>query len=126
MLGSIHAPPALAAEFPSKDVMHRLNSLSQPSSSAHVTAGMIQIRNLSTDGDGVDQLLSKPRNLNLNIVLSFGYSRGEDGSAHLESSLSLLPGKTVPTLSRGLFYFMFLWILVLSISYKMGSCICAK
>lgn len=121
MLGGIPAPPAYAAEFPSKDVVHRLNSLSQPSTSAHVTAGMIQIRNLSTD-----QLLSKPRDLNLNIVLSFGYSRSEDGSAHLESSLSLLPGKSVPTLSRGLFYFMFLWILVLSISYKIGSCICAK
>lgn len=124
MLGSIPAPPAMAAEFPSKDVVHRLNSLSQPSTSVHVTAGMIQIRNLSTEANGVDQLLSK--HANLNIVLSFGYSRGEDGSARLESSVSLLPGKTVPTLSRGWFYFMFFWILVLSISYKIGSCICAK
>ncbi|KAG6383395.1 hypothetical protein SASPL_156852 [Salvia splendens] len=85
MLGSMPAPPALAAEFPSKGAVHRLNSLSQPSTSVHVTAGMIQIRNLSADGNGVDKLLSKPTSLN--IVLSFGYSRGEDGSAHLESSL---------------------------------------
>ncbi|KAH6784138.1 hypothetical protein C2S52_009097 [Perilla frutescens var. hirtella] len=124
MLGSIPAPPALAAEFPSKDAVHRLNSLSQPSTSVHVTAGMIQIRNLSTDGSGGDQLLGKPGNLN--IVLSFGFSQGEDGSAHLESSLSLLPGKTVPTLSRVWFYLMFFWVLVLSISYKIGSCIRAK
>ncbi|KAG6389778.1 hypothetical protein SASPL_151252 [Salvia splendens] len=125
MLGSIPAPPAYAAEFPSKDVMRRLNTLSQPSTSAHVTAGMFQIRNLSTDGNGVDKLLSKPANLN--IVLSFGYSRGEDGSSRLESSISLLPGKTVAMmLSRGWFYFMFFWILVLSISYELGICICAK
>lgn len=124
MLGSIPAPPAMASEFPSKDVVHRLNSLSQPSTSVHVTAGMIQIRNMSAEANGVDQLLSK--HANLNIVLSFGYSRGEDGSARLESSVSLLPGKTAPTLSRGWFYFMFIWILVLSISYKIGSCICAK
>lgn len=124
VLGSIPAPPALAAEFPSKDVVHRLNSLSQPSTSVHVTAGMIQIRNLSTDGSGGDHLLGKPGNLN--IVLSFGFSRGEDGSARLESSFSLLPGKTMSTLSRDWFYFMFFWVLVLSISYKIGSCICAK
>lgn len=124
MLGSMPAPPALAAEFPSKGSLHRLNSLSQPSTSVHVTAGMIQIRNLSADGNGVDKLLSKPTSLN--IVLSFGYSRGEDGSARLESSVSLLPGKTMTLLSREWFYFMFLLILLLSISCKIGSCICAK
>lgn len=124
MLGSIPAPPALAAEFPSKDVALRLNSLSQPSSSVHVTAGMIQIRNLMTDGNGGDQSLGKPENFN--IVLSFGFSRGDDGSASLESSFSILPGKTVSTLSRGWFYFIFFWVLILSISYKIGTCICAK
>ncbi|XP_047970636.1 NAC domain-containing protein 78-like isoform X1 [Salvia hispanica] len=124
MLGSMPAPPALAAEFPSKGAVHRLNSLSQPSTSVHVTAGMIQIRNLSADGNGVDKLLSKPTSLN--IVLSFGYSRGEDGSARLESSVSLLPGKTMTLLSREWFYFMFFLILLLSISCKIGSCICAN
>ncbi|KAI3458776.1 hypothetical protein Pfo_015439 [Paulownia fortunei] len=98
MLGSIPAPPAFAAEFPSKDAALRLNSLSQPSSSVHVTAGMIQIRNLTTDCNGGDQSLGKPENFN--IILSFGFSRGDDGSASLESSLSILPGKTVSTLSR--------------------------
>ncbi|GFP94266.1 NAC domain-containing protein 78 [Phtheirospermum japonicum] len=96
MLGSIPAPPAFAAEFPSKDAVLRLNSLSQPSSSVHVTAGMIQIRNLITDGN--NQSLGKHENFN--IVLSFGFARGDDGSASLESSLSILEGKTVTTLSR--------------------------
>ncbi|KAI3474343.1 hypothetical protein Pfo_029177 [Paulownia fortunei] len=124
MLGSIPAPPAFAAEFPSKDAALRLNSLSQPSSSVHVSAGMIQIRNLTTDCNGGDQSLGKPENFN--IILSFGFSRGDDGSASLESSLSILPGKTVSTLSRGWFYFIFFWILILSMSFKIGTCICAK
>ncbi|KAL0305283.1 UNVERIFIED_CONTAM: NAC domain-containing protein 53 [Sesamum angustifolium] len=124
MLGSIPAPPALAAEFPSKSTALRLNSLSQPSSSVHVTAGMIQIRNLTTDGNGRVQSFGKPENFN--IVLSFGFSRGNDGSASLESSVSILPGKTLSTLSRGWFCFIFFWVLILSMSFKIGTCICAK
>lgn len=119
MLGSIPAPPAFASEFPLKDsTTRRLNSLSQPSSSVHVTAGMIQIRNLTTES------LSKHENFN--IVLSFGFSRGDNGSANLESSFSVLPGKSVPTLSRGWFYFIFLWVLIVSMSFKMATCIFAK
>ncbi|KAL2227651.1 UNVERIFIED_CONTAM: NAC domain-containing protein 53 [Sesamum indicum] len=124
MLGSIPAPPAFAAEFPSKSTTLRLNSLSQPSSSVHVTAGMIQIRNLTTDGNGRVQSFGKPENFN--IVLSFGFSRGNDGSASLESSVSILPGKTLSTLSRGWFCFIFFWVLILSMSFKIGTCICAK
>ncbi|KAK4431041.1 NAC domain-containing protein 53 [Sesamum alatum] len=124
MLGSIPAPPAFAAEFPSKSTALRLNSLSQPSSSVHVTAGMIQIRNLTTDGNGRAQSFGKPENFN--IVLSFGFSRSNDGSASLESSVSILPGKTLSTLSRGWFCFIFFWFLILSMSFKIGTCICAK
>ncbi|KAL0401621.1 UNVERIFIED_CONTAM: NAC domain-containing protein 78 [Sesamum latifolium] len=124
MLGSIPAPPSFAAEFPSKSTALRLNSLSQPSSSVHVTAGMIQIRNLTTDGNGRVQSFGKPENFN--IVLSFGFSRGNDGSASLESSVSILPGKTLSTLSRGWFCFIFFWVLILSMSFKIGTCICAK
>ncbi|KAL6552735.1 hypothetical protein OROHE_008099 [Orobanche hederae] len=122
MLGGIPAPPAFAAEFPPKDAVLRLSSLSQPSSSVHVTAGMIQIRNLPTDGN---RLLGKPENF-FNIVLSFGFSRGDDGTASLESSLSILDGKTVMTLSRTWFYFMLFWVVILSTSFKIGTCICAK
>ncbi|EYU39671.1 hypothetical protein ABFS82_06G183400 [Erythranthe guttata] len=114
MLGKIPAPPAFASEFPLKDAALRLNSLSQPSSSVHVTAGMIQI----TDGRGGDQLLGKHENFN--IVLSFGFS------ANMDSSFSALPGKAASTVSRGWLYFMFLWVLILSVSFKIGICICAK
>ncbi|PIN03750.1 hypothetical protein CDL12_23721 [Handroanthus impetiginosus] len=124
MLGSIPAPPAFAAEFSSKDAVLRLNSLSQPSSSVHVTAGMIQIRNLTMNQNGREESLGKLGILN--IVLSFGFSRGDDGSDSLESSVRILPGKNLSSFSRGWFYFICFWVLILSMSYKMGTCICAK
>lgn len=113
MLGGIHAPPAFASEFPSKDAVLRLNA----AQSTHVTAGMIQIRNLNMDGQGRD--LTADKHENFNIILSFGFARGDDGSASLESSISIFPGKS------GLLYLMFLWILILSMSFKIGAYICA-
>ncbi|KAK2969057.1 hypothetical protein RJ640_021096, partial [Escallonia rubra] len=74
MLGNIPAPPAYASEFPSKDAMLQLNSASQSSSAVHVTAGVIQIRNMSLTDGGVDWSFGKHGCLN--IVLSFGLSRG--------------------------------------------------
>ncbi|KAI3470522.1 hypothetical protein Pfo_027185 [Paulownia fortunei] len=124
MLGSIPAPPAFAAEYPSKDAALRLNSVPQSSSSVHVTAGMIQIRNLNMGGNGTDR--SSGKHENFNIILSFGFSRGDDGSSSLESSVSILPGKTVSTISRGWLYFMFFSVLILSMSVKIGTYICAN
>ncbi|PIN04541.1 hypothetical protein CDL12_22923 [Handroanthus impetiginosus] len=103
MLGNIPAPPAFAAEFPSKDV----------------TAGMIQIRNSSTGGNGTDR--SSNKHENFNIVLLFGFSLGNDGSSSLESSVSILQGKSLSTVFRGWFYFILLWVLVLSMSFKVGT-----
>ncbi|KAL2533899.1 NAC domain-containing protein 78 [Abeliophyllum distichum] len=121
MLGSFPAPPAFASEFPSKNASLLLNSAS---SSAHVTAGMIQIRNLTVGGNGTDQSFSK--NQNFNIVFSFGLSRGVNGSANLESRVSVLPGKTVSATSRGWFDFIFFWVLILTLSFKIGTYICAR
>ncbi|KAL0403613.1 UNVERIFIED_CONTAM: NAC domain-containing protein 53 [Sesamum radiatum] len=95
MLGNIPAPSAFAAEFPSKDAVLRLNSSIQSSSSVQVTSGMIQIRNLNTDG-------AFAKHENLNILLSFGLSRSDDGSSSLESSVRIVPGKVASTISRGL------------------------
>ncbi|CAI9766206.1 unnamed protein product [Fraxinus pennsylvanica] len=119
MLGSFPAPPAFASEFPSKNATLLLNSAS---SSAHVTAGMIQIRNLTVNGNETYQSFSK--NLNFNIVFSFGLSQGNNGSANLESRVSILPGKTVSATSMGWLDFIFLWVLILSMSFKIGTYIC--
>ncbi|XP_011101544.1 NAC domain-containing protein 53 isoform X2 [Sesamum indicum] len=114
MLGNIPAPSAFAAEFPSKDAILRLNSSTQSSSSVHVTSGMIQIRNLNTDG-------AFAKHENLNILLSFGLSRSDDGSSSLESSVRILPGKVASSISKGWFYFMFFWVLILSVSFKIAT-----
>ncbi|KAG8390565.1 hypothetical protein BUALT_Bualt01G0096700 [Buddleja alternifolia] len=120
MLGSIPAPSAFAAEFPPKDAIVRLNSVPQSPSSVHVTAGVIQIGNLNMGGNGAE--LSSGKHENFNIVLSFGFQRGDDGSASLESRVNV----TVPTISRSWFYFLFLWVFIFSMSFKIGTYVCAN
>lgn len=119
LLDSIPAPPAFASEFPSKDVAHRLNAAS--SSSLHVTAGMIQIRNPSQAGQAREVLPVKDGLYN--ITFSFGVSRCDDNSTILESVVRILPGKAVTGLFSGSFYSMLFWVLVLSVSLKMGCLI---
>ncbi|CAI9767489.1 unnamed protein product [Fraxinus pennsylvanica] len=123
MLGSISAPPAFASEIYPKDTALRFNSVSQSSSSAHITAGMIQLRNLTMAGNGADNSFGKDGNFN--IVLSFGASQGSDGSASLESRVTL-PGKTLSAIARGWFYFIFLWALIFCMSFKIGTFACAS
>ncbi|KAL6578114.1 hypothetical protein OROMI_010442 [Orobanche minor] len=115
MLGGIPAPPALAAEFPPEDALRRLNSVLPSSDSLHVNAaGMIQIRNSNMVSHG------SRKHENFNIVLCFGFSRGDDGLSSLESSLSISPGKTVATVSRCWLCLVFIF-LILSISVKIGT-----
>lgn len=125
MLGNIHAPPAYAAEFPSKDAIRRLNSVARSPSSLHVSASTIQIRNVNVSTRGSNRSSSKQENFN--IVLSFGFSRGDDGSSSLESSVRIVPGKTVSAISRGLLCFIFFGILLLSMmSFRFGNFIGVK
>ncbi|XP_016467787.2 NAC domain-containing protein 78 [Nicotiana tabacum] len=121
MLGGIPAPPAFASEFPSKDAAFRMNSSSEASSSIHVTAGYIQIRNITMSGNGTDGLVGKHGNYN--ILLSFGLSQHADSSASLESVVSILPGKTISAASWCWFYYLFSWVLILSMSFKIGTLI---
>uniref|UniRef100_A0A5B6YG25 Putative NAC domain-containing protein 78 n=1 Tax=Davidia involucrata TaxID=16924 RepID=A0A5B6YG25_DAVIN len=116
MLNSIPAPPAFASEFPAKDAALRLSSASQSSNSVHVTTGMIQIRNVTLSGNGTDWLFGKHGYIN--ITLSFDLSRSN--SASLEP-MPVLSSKAGSAMSRGWLYLMFIWVLILSISYKIGS-----
>ncbi|KAA8534464.1 hypothetical protein F0562_031981 [Nyssa sinensis] len=116
MLGSIPAPPAFASEFPAKDVALRLNSASQSSNSVHVTAGMIQIRNVTLSDNGTDWLFGKHEDAN--IALSFGLS--QNNSASLEP-MAVLTSKAGSAMSRGCLYLMFIWVLILSMSFKIGT-----
>lgn len=120
MLGGIPAPPAFASEFPSKNAALRMNSSSEASSSIHVT-GFIQITNMTVSGNGMDGLMGKHGNYN--VILSLGLSQRGDSSAHLESAVSILPGKTISTVSWCWFYYLFLWVLILSSTFKVGTLI---
>ncbi|PON98608.1 NAC domain containing protein [Trema orientale] len=113
MLGSIPAPPAFAAEFPTKDAALRLNSVGQSSSSVHVTAAMIRIRNLSLDGNGTDWSFGK--NGNVDLILA------DVSSASMLPMAGVLSGKTASVVTKGLFFFMFIWVLIISLSFKIGS-----
>lgn len=119
MLGNIQAPPAFAAEFPSKDAILHLNSVVRSPSSVHVSSSTVQMRNLNMGGRGTNQSPGKQENFN--VVLSFGFSRGDDGSSSLESSVCIVPGKTVSAISRGWLCFIFCWILILSMSFPIGT-----
>lgn len=116
MLGNIHAPPAFASEFPTKDAILRLNSSSRSASSVQVTTDLIQIRDMSAAGKHGDY----------NIILSFGLSRGSSDDSAMESFHSIHPGKTTSTIFRGWFYYLFFSFLMLLMSIRIGTIICAS
>lgn len=124
MLGGIPAPPAFASEFPSKNAAFRINSSSEASSSSIHVTGLIQITNMTVSGDGMDRLVGKHGNYN--VILSLGLSQLGDSSALLESAVSILPGKTISIVSWCWFYYIFLWVLILSTTFKIGTFIRAN
>ncbi|KAI3933360.1 hypothetical protein MKW98_006719 [Papaver atlanticum] len=117
MLGSIPAPPAFAAEFPTKEAtVLGQTSTSLSSSSIHVTAGMIHITSsMTVSGNGKDDWLWR-KNGGVDILLPYGLTSNEAMTVeHLMSS------KTVSVVARSSFYLIFLWVLILSVSCKIGS-----
>ncbi|KAJ9553718.1 hypothetical protein OSB04_017763 [Centaurea solstitialis] len=112
MLGNISAPPAFASEFPPTKYL-----ASEALGSTHVTSGMIQISsNVSFGGGAVD--LSLGKHAQLNIVLSFGV--GQRGVDHPHEV-----GKANSN-TRSWLYCVLLWILVVSLSFKIGRLICPR
>ncbi|XP_023762703.1 NAC domain-containing protein 53 [Lactuca sativa] len=105
MLENISAPPAFASEFPAK----YMASGSHGQSSVNVTSGMIHISNVSFGSGAMDFSLGK--NTQLNIVVSFG---------------DMNTGKVNSGGSRSWFYCGLLWILVASLSFKIGSLVCSR
>ncbi|ESR49776.1 NAC domain-containing protein 78 [Citrus sinensis] len=126
MLGNVAAAPAFASEFPTKDAALRLNSLAHPSSSVHVTAGMIRIRNITLSGSGLDWSVGK--NGDMNIVFSFDLSQNVISPSHtsFEPAGNIFSGKTGSVVFRSLWLLLFLWIVILSVGFKIGACVSAK
>lgn len=115
MLGNISAPPAFASEFPAK---YLAAAASQASTSVRVTTGMIRIRDVSFTGTKLDWSMGK--NGHLDIVLSLGLEQN-DGNVH-----EIEGGKVNSGGSRSWFYWLFVWIMVLSLSLKMSSFVCPR
>ncbi|KAL8051662.1 hypothetical protein ABFX02_06G162700 [Erythranthe guttata] len=93
ILGNLPAPPAFAAEFPSKNAILRLNGA---------------------------------KDENFNVIVSFGYSRGNDGSSNLESSVRIQTGKAASAMSRGWLFFVFVFFIFFSMTFKYGTYLCAN
>jgi hypothetical protein len=106
MLGAIPALPAFAFEFPTKDAAIRFHE-AQPSGPVYVTAGVITI----SDGN---MGWSYGKNQNLDLILSFGLVQGNEKPT--ESSL----------LTRTMLMFMCLWVLLLSVSFKVSTLVSSR
>ncbi|XP_008779162.2 NAC domain-containing protein 53-like [Phoenix dactylifera] len=125
MLGSISAPPAIAAEYPAGSEKRAGQiSTTNSASSIHVTAGMIQIRGLTVTGSTEHWSLQK--NGDVGFLLSYGLAGNEVRKSILLDSISKMQGGPVSMMLRGGFYLFFLSALLLTISYKMGLCIYSK
>lgn len=101
MLAAIPAPPAFASELPTKDAAIRLHA-AQSSGSVHVTAGMITI----SDGN---MGWSYGKNWNFDLILSLGLVQGNTASE-----------KSGNSSAWAMLIFMCLWVLVLSVSFKVS------
>ncbi|KAF8075429.1 hypothetical protein N665_1094s0010 [Sinapis alba] len=119
MCGAISAPPSFASQFQTKDAAIRLHA-AQSSGSVHVTAGMIRISNLTTLAADSSMGWSYDKNGNLNVVLSFGLVQQDD---EMSSSRSKTGGITA---TRAVLVFMCFWILLLSVSFKIGTIVSAR
>lgn len=119
MLGGIPAP--FASQFTSKDAAIHLNA-PQASSSVRVTAGMIVIRNMTLNGDEVNSLYGK--NSDLNFIYLYGIVEGDINSSQPLPTDDVHSSKSGSLMSRYFLYFFILfWVLILSVSFKIGSCI---
>ncbi|XP_022939655.1 NAC domain-containing protein 78-like isoform X1 [Cucurbita moschata] len=123
MLGNIPAPPAFASEYPSKDMVIRLNSLAQTSSPAHVTAQMIRVRNSTPSGELSSSLYGK--NADVDLILSFARHRHQGERDDIVTQLPIFGAQSQKNGNMGsrgfLFFFLLFWVLILSVSFKVGS-----
>ncbi|GMH13291.1 hypothetical protein Nepgr_015132 [Nepenthes gracilis] len=114
MIGDIPAPPAFASEFPTKDLVARLNAAAQSSTSVHLTTQMIRMRNTAPSGNAMQWSLDKHGNVN--VVVSFDLPEGVAGRA----------GKMASAVSGARFCFFNVLGFVFAVSVKIGICIWAK
>ncbi|KAG2243788.1 hypothetical protein Bca52824_094371 [Brassica carinata] len=109
------ATSSFASQFQTKDRLHA----GQSSGSVHVTAGMIRISNMTLAADSA-MGWSYDKNGNLNVVLSFGLVQRDDGVSSSGSKTGGVPA------TRAMLIFLCLWVLLLSVSFKMATMVSAR
>ncbi|KAF9597524.1 hypothetical protein IFM89_019438 [Coptis chinensis] len=121
MLGSISAPTAFAAELPTKNAAFGQNSAARSSSSVHVTAGMIHISGMTLIDN--DKIWSLGKSGNADLLLPYGMTMSNVNllSSSFEPMGNTLSSKATAVIFRSGFYFFFLWVMLLSMSCKIGS-----
>ncbi|KAG5377395.1 hypothetical protein IGI04_041991 [Brassica rapa subsp. trilocularis] len=107
-------PPSFASQFQTKDAAIRLHA-AQSSGSVHVTAGMIRISNMTPAVDS-DMGWAYDKSGDLNVVLSFGLVQRDDAMSKT--------GGTSAT--RAMLIFLCLWVLLLSVSFKIVTMVSAR
>ncbi|KAK7391523.1 hypothetical protein VNO78_19939 [Psophocarpus tetragonolobus] len=112
-LASIPAAPAHAYEFPAKEIALGLHPAAQ--SPAHITTGMISITDITFRGNAMDWTMGK--NEGFNTLISTGFSQPDVNSA----ALMPVSGKTAFVLSHGWIFLTGFSVLILSLSFKIGS-----
>nr|WLO57464.1 NAC transcription factor 5 [Rheum palmatum] len=115
---------AFASDFPTKDVAAKLRGAVHSSESIRVTAGMVRIRDLSINDNGIHWSLDKRGNVN--VVLSFDLPEGIFvNPAGMKALTGMISQKMTSVISRDWAYFFFSVMLVF-MSAKVGSCIYAR
>ncbi|KAJ0963585.1 hypothetical protein J5N97_028707 [Dioscorea zingiberensis] len=117
MLGSIPAPPALAAEYPYGAVKSvEQNSTAISPSSINFTTGMIHISSFTVSGTANQWSLQK----NVDVGVLFSYTVGKS------TSLTKTHGGFTGMILRSRFYLVFFSTLVLAAIFKIGLCVCTR
>ncbi|CAJ1976622.1 unnamed protein product [Sphenostylis stenocarpa] len=114
-LASIPAAPAHAFEFPAKEITIGLHHAAQSSHPAHITTGMISITDIAFRGSAMDWPMGK--NGGFNNAISTGFSQPDVNCA----ALIPVSGKTAFVLSHGWILLTGFSVLILSLSFKIGS-----
>lgn len=118
-LAGIPAAPAFASEFPTKKFALGVNPAAESSNSAHITAGMISITDITFRGNAMDWMVGK--NGGFSAIMSTGFSQPGVNSATLVPISGLVCSKTAFVLSHGWVFLMGFSVLILSMSFKIGS-----
>ncbi|XXG79497.1 hypothetical protein AAC387_Pa09g0548 [Persea americana] len=128
MLESITAPPAFAVDYATGGSAKSVRHNSAQSTSVHVNAGMFLVSQLRVTDEEKHWLSQKTGDQ----FTSFGMGGDVMATKHLNGYSSVLeviaetPARAISVTWQAGFYFGFLWVLVLGVSFKISNFICTR